>query len=100
VKFALVVAAAAALAPVAAYSASAGSRVAYLKVSLVASQDVGWEQHSTSPTCDGGSADLGGIGTSPPRPPLAVARRVRGALRAALSTTQGCPSSARSRGRA
>lgn len=45
-KFALVLAA---------DGASAGSRVAYFKVSLVAPQDVSWEQRTTSPTGDGGS---------------------------------------------
>jgi hypothetical protein len=90
VKFAPVAAAAAALALVVADRASAGSRVAYFTGSLVASQGVSWEQHTTSPTCDGGSADIEGSGTSAlrlrtPRPQPAVARRVRGALGGALS---------------
>jgi hypothetical protein len=80
VKFALVVALAAALALVAADGASAGSRVAYFKVSLVASQDVSWEKHLTYRTnCGSGFIQLEGQGKSAlrirtPRPQPAVAQ--------------------------
>jgi hypothetical protein len=83
VKNALVVAAAAALALGVADSASAGSRVAYFKVSLVASQDVSWEKQLTFDGCGGDKIQLEGKGSSAvrvrtPRPQPAVAQRAAG----------------------
>jgi hypothetical protein len=83
VKTALLAAAAAALALVAADGATADTRVAYFKVSLVAKQDVSWTKNLTFPGCGGDKVLLQGKGSSAirvrtPRAQPAVAQRLKG----------------------
>jgi hypothetical protein len=83
VRTTLVVALATAIALSITGSASAASRTAYFKVSLVAKQDVSWNKHLTFPSCGGGTIQMEGNGTSAirvrtPRAQPAVAQRVKG----------------------
>jgi hypothetical protein len=82
VRTTLFLALAAAIALSVAGSASARSRAAYFKVSLVAKQDVSWTKNLTFPGCGGDKVLLQGKGSSAirvrtPRTQPAVAQRLR-----------------------
>jgi hypothetical protein len=80
VKTTLVVALAAAIALSVAGSASARSRTAYFKVSLVAKQDVSWTKNLTVPGCGGDKVLLQGKAAQPSAcAPCARSRRSPGA---------------------